>query len=137
LYHLRVTAAGGFGSGSYALVWHYINLAATATPQPGSLPILTFSDSITPGTYQFYTFQGSAGQQVEIQVVAKPGSDFDPVAALVGLDGQVITEADDDGDDLNPRFTTILPADGTYRVRVNGYLTGGAFTLTVKALYPA
>ncbi|MEO8611145.1 MAG: PPC domain-containing protein [Chloroflexota bacterium] len=137
LYHLRVTAAGGFGSGSYAIVWHYINLAATVTPQPGSIPILTFTDSITPGTYQFYTFQGSAGQQVEIRVVAKPGGDFDPVAALVGLDGQVIAEADDEGDDLNPRFTTFLPADGTYRVRVNGYLTGGDFTLTVKALFPA
>lgn len=136
LYRLRVTAAGGFSSGTYGLVWHYINLAPTATPQPGSIPILTFDDTITPGTYQFYTFQGSAGQQVEIQVVAEPGDDFDPVAALLGVDGQIIVEVDDDGGELNPRFTASLTADGTYRIRVNGYLTGGAFTLTVKALYP-
>jgi hypothetical protein len=131
-----VVASGGFGSGKYGLVWHYINLAPSPTPQPGELPILTFEDTITPGTYQFYTFQGSAGQEVEIQVIAKPGSDFDPVAALLDVDGQVIAEADDEGSDLNPRFTASLPSNGTYRVRVNGYLTGGGFTLTVKTLYP-
>ncbi|MBZ0290312.1 MAG: pre-peptidase C-terminal domain-containing protein, partial [Anaerolineae bacterium] len=136
LYRLRVTASGGFSSGSYGLVWHYINLAATATPQPGTLPILTFEDSITPGEYQFYTFQGSAGQQIEIQVVARPGRDFDPVAALLDVDGQVIAHADDDGSALNPRFTATLPANGTYRVRVNGYLTGGEFTLIVNRLFP-
>jgi hypothetical protein len=136
LYRLRVTASGGFSSGSYGLVWHYINLAATATPLPGTVPILTFEDTIEPGQYHFYSFQGSAGQQIEIQVVARPGGDFDPVAALLDVSGQVIAHADDDGSALNPRFTATLPANGTYRVRVNGYLTGGEFMLLVNRLYP-
>jgi hypothetical protein len=135
LYHLRVTAAGGFGSGAYTLVWHYINLAPTATPRPGTILLMSFEDTIPPSTYQFYTFQGKAGDTVQIQVVAEPGSGFDPVAVLLGLDGAVIAEGDDNGSDLNPRFTAQLPADGTYSVRVNGYLTGGAFTLTVEKLF--
>lgn len=135
LYRLRVTAAGGFGSGAYTLVWHYVNLAPTAAPVPGSILILSFEDSIPPSTYQFYTFQGQAGQQVEIRVTAQGNDGFDPVAALLGVDGTVIAEGDDDGSDLNPRFSAQLPADGTYSVRVNGYLTGGTFTLTVAAQF--
>ena len=70
LYHLQVTTAGGFGSGAYTLIWHYVNLAPTAAAQPASVLILSFEDSIPPSTYQFYTFQGQAGQTVRIRVTA-------------------------------------------------------------------
>ena len=60
----------------------------------------------------------------------------DPVAVLLAPDGAVIAESDDTDGDLNPRFTVQLPADGTYRVRVNGYNVAGRFTLTVEALVP-
>lgn len=135
LYSLRVVGAGGFGSGPYTLIWRYINRAATPTPPPGTVLIASFGDTIAPETYQFYRFQGAAGEQVRIQVIAEPGSSLDPVAALLGVDGTVIAEGDDSGGDLNARFTATLPADGTYTVRVNGYLSSGAFTLTIERLY--
>ena len=135
MYHLRVTAAGGFGSGTYSLIWHYVNLAPTPTPLPGKVLVMSYSDTVPPETYEFYPFQGEAGQQVEIQVIAQPGSNLDPVAALLDLDGTVIAEGDDSEGSLNPRFTATLPADGTYTVRVNGYLSSGDFVLTIEALY--
>ena len=69
-----------------------------------------------------------------IRVVAAPGSTLDPVAALLGPDGTVIAENDDGGSNLNVRFYADLPEDGTYTVRVNGYLSSGAFELLVDAI---
>ncbi len=135
-YRLTVAAAGANAIGTYTLVWHYINLSPTTTPMPGTVMLLSYDDSIPNQAYQFYPFYGQAGMNVLIQVVAQPGSSFDPVAALIAPDGSVIAQGDDSANDLNPRFTALLPADGTYTVRVNGYLTSGAFELTVQALYP-
>jgi hypothetical protein len=136
-YHLWVTSANAVGQGQYTLVWHYINLAPTATPAPGTVMLMSYDDTIPNQTYQFYPFYGEAGTIVEIQVIAQPGSGFDPVAALIGPVGSVVAEGDDGPNDLNPDFVVTLPASGTYSVRVNGYLSSGAFALTVKALYPA
>lgn len=134
-YLLRVRDARGAASGAYTLVWRYINLAPTPTPIPNALPILSVDDVVGDNAYQFYIFQGRAGQRVRISVLAKPGGRLDPVAALLGPDGQVLAEADDSPSDLNPRFEFTLPADGTYTVRVNGYLTSGAFDLLVEWLF--
>lgn len=136
LYRLHITSQGAAGSGPYTLVWRIINLAPTPTPAPGVAPLLTFDDQVEPGAYRFFPFQGRAGQEVVVRVRAEPGSDFDPVAALIGLDGTVIAEGDDEGDDLNPQFSARLPQDGTYQVRVSGYLSGGRFELWVEALVP-
>ncbi len=67
-------------------------------------------------------------------MIAPQESGFDPVAALIGPDGSVIAEADDADDTLNPHFEMVLPVDGTYNVRVNGYMKGGPFTLTVTEI---
>ncbi len=136
-YHLWVTGANATGSGGYTLVWHYINLAPTATPAPGTVTLLSYTDMIPDQAYEFYPFYGQAGTTVQINVIAQPGSGFDPVAALVAPDGSVIAEGDDSENDLNPRFTATLPVDGTYKVRVNGYLSSGIFDLTVDVLYPS
>jgi pre-peptidase len=134
-YHLGVTSANAAGAGAYTLVWHYVNLSPTATPVMGTIRLLTYQDAIPHQVYRFYPFYGQAGTTVQIQVIGQT-SNFDPVAALLAPDGSIIAEGDDSNDDLNSRFTAALPMDGTYTVRVNGYLSAGSFELTVEALYP-
>lgn len=133
LYLLRVTAADA-AVGGYTLVWHSLDLAPTLTPQPALLPVLAADGTAEPETYRFYPFQGRAGQRVLIQVVAAPGSELDPVAALLAPDGTVMAEADDTDGGPDIELVLILPQDGTYTVRINGYLSEGAFRLTVTAL---
>jgi hypothetical protein len=72
---------------------------------------------------------------VRVRVLAEEGSDFDPAAALIAPDGEVLIEVDDTEGDLNPRFNFELPADGTYNVRVNGYISGGPFEVLVEELF--
>jgi hypothetical protein len=133
LYSLRVTMADA-AVGSYKLVWHYVNLAPSPTLPPALIPILAADDYAPQDQYLFYPFQGQAGQRVQIRVIAPPGSTLDPVAALVGPDGAELANADDTNGSPNAEMIITLPADGTYRVRVNGYLSAGAFSLTVDAL---
>lgn len=134
-YHLRVTSVNARGQGSYTLVWRIISRPATATPAPGTVLLLSYDDSASANSYQYYTFYGQAGTQIEVRVMAQPGSPLDAVAALLAPDSSVLAQGDDDDNHINPRFTATLPSSGTYRVRVNGYLTSGAFTLTVNQLY--
>jgi hypothetical protein len=134
LYRLRVTPVNAATSGPYTLVWRYVNIAPTATQPAATIPILDFDDFAPENEYLFYPFQGLAGQQVLVRVVALPGSTLDPVAAVLGPDGSVIAEQDDREGSLNPRFFVELPEDGTYTVRVNGYLSSGPFQLNVLLL---
>lgn len=131
-YLLRVYDASGEITGGYSLEWHYVNIAATATPIPILATILTVSDSLEAGEYGFYTFQAQAGQELRIAVLANGDNVFDPVAALIDPNGDVILEADDSEGSLNPIFSLTIPEDGTYNIRVNGYLSGGQFDLTVS-----
>lgn len=133
LYSLRVSSANG-AAGGYTLVWHYVYLAPSPTPPPALIPILAADDYAPPDQYLFYPFQGQAGQRVRIRVIAPPGSGLDPVAALIAPDGAEVANADDTNGSPNAEMIVTLPADGTYRVRVNGYLSAGAFSLTVDAL---
>jgi hypothetical protein len=136
LYHLRISAAGTVSVGTYTLVWRYINAAPTPTPMPGVVPLFTIEDFMPLNVYLFYPFQGQSGQQVQIYVRALPGSPLDPVAALLDESGEVIASADDSDGTLNPRLMFTIPSNGTYTVRVNGYLSHGEFELTVERLFP-
>lgn len=130
-YALRVSSVDAAGAGAYTLVWRLIEAPPTPTPAAATILVMAFDDSVADRTYAFFPFYAARGATVEIRVTAAPGSNFDPVAALLGPDGTVLAEADDDGNDLNPRLILSIPEDGTYRVRVNGYQNGGAFLLTV------
>ncbi len=135
IYHLLVRDVWGAGVGTYTLVWRYINSAPTETPVPASIAVLTADDVAEQGEYLFYPFQGRVGQMVQIRVIAEPDSGFDPVAVLLAPDGTVLVENDDSDGSLNPHILIELLEDGTYNVRVNGYLTGGAFEVIVEVLY--
>lgn len=134
-YVLRVLDANGRGVGAYTLLWRYINLAPTPTPQAASATILSARGEISANDYDFYVFQGLAGQTVQITVNADAASELDPVLALIDPEGQVMAEADDSDGSLNPRLTVTLPEDGSYNVRVNGYLSSGAFDLNVAIVF--
>lgn len=131
MYLLRVYATRGATTGSYTLIWRYVNVAPTPTPVLVVSPVLTLDDNVQNLAYQFYPFQGHEGQRVRIGVIGLDEG-FDPVVALVGREGEVLIEIDDTDGDLNPIFTYVLPSSGTYNVRVNGYLQGGAFQLFVE-----
>lgn len=133
-YYLRIYDATGENLGTYTLLWRYIEAAPSPTPIPATIPLLVVADSVPEGQYEFYVFQGRAGQPVEITVQADDTSRLDPVAALLDPAGNIIAEADDSGGSLNPTFRVTLPEDGSYSVRVNGYLSGGDFTLSVRLL---
>ncbi len=133
VYLLRVKAAQAASLGTYNLLWRYINVAPTFTPAPARSPLVTIQDDVPDGEYQFYPFYGQAGQRIQVQVTGS--GDFDPVAALIGPGGETLVNVDDYEGDLNPFFIYELPAEGTYNIRVNGYIEGGGYELTAFVLY--
>jgi len=133
-YLLRVRAARGDEIGGYTLLWRYVNLAPTPTPVPASLPLLVVDDSLSLGEYRFYSFQGRLGQRVRVQVRAFPGSGLDAVAVLIDPQGREIAQGDDSPNSLDVDFVALLPADGSYQVRVNGYLSAGLYEVRVALL---
>lgn len=134
-YLLRVYDETGTNTGTYTLLWNYVNVAATATAIPSLANVLVADDTVAEGQYAFYAFQGQAGQRVRIEVIANTGESLDPVIAILNPAGEIILEADDTDGSLNPVTDLTLPDDGTYRVRVNGYLSSGQFTLRVAILF--
>ncbi len=135
LYHLKVVDSSGLNAGAYTLIWRFISRNPTATPPPPSVLIASFDDSVEEGGYRYYPFQGTAGERIRLRVVAQPGTNLDSVAALLDSIGQVIAEDDDSGGNLNPYLEVVLPADGTYTARINGYLSSGDYVLTIERLY--
>lgn len=134
LYLLRIYAQNAASLGGYTLVWRYIDRASTPTPPSPAITLMTVRDVVEQDTYAFYPIQGYAGQKIEVQVIGETAG-FDPVAALIAPTGETLIEADDSNGTLNPTFTFTIPADGVYRLRVNGYLSGGAFVVLVRELF--
>ncbi len=136
LYYLRVSAAQPNGAGRYALVWRYLDIAPTSDAPREVLPLLTANDRVADSAYRFYPFYGRAGQRVRVMVTADAQNEFDGVAALLDPDGKILAEGDDYQGSLDPMFSVTLPRDGTYNLRVNGYLKGGAYRVLVEELIP-
>lgn len=89
-----------------------------------------FSDN---RVYHLYSFRGTAGQNVQIDVMS---TDFDPVAILQNASGAELTRDDDGGDGLNARINYTLPANGTYRVvaKTFGENSFGSYRLRLSSL---
>lgn len=134
VYMLKVSDAKGLTKGPYSMIWRYINLAPTATPLPQTVTLMQMEDTVSAGEYRFFVFPGRAGERMRIQVEPLPDSRLDPVAVLLAPDGTDLMTGDDSESSMNPDFVYTLPADGTYTVRVNGYLSFGAFALRVSAI---
>jgi hypothetical protein len=132
LYYLRISAAGAASVGTYTLAWRYINAAATPTAIPGLVPIMRIDDTVGDNQYSFYSFQASRGDRVEIRVIGSAG--LDAVAVLLDANDATIAQDDDSGGALNPLLYADIPADGTYTIRINGYLSSGSFVLEVNRL---
>lgn len=114
-------------------------LARAAPPmQPG--PWIRFDESI-PGRIsdevpeQQWTFQADAGDVVLIEMrAADPGS-LDPVLALLGPGGSVLTRDDDGGEGLNARIGPFpLATSGDYVIVASSYNGTGSYTLLVRNL---
>jgi hypothetical protein len=82
--------------------------------------------------YQAWSFYGTAGQNVQIDVIS---GDFDAFAILQGPGGNEIARDDDAGGGTNARIRVGLPVSGTYHILANAYRRGetGRYTLRLSA----
>jgi hypothetical protein len=82
--------------------------------------------------YKLFTFMGSAGQTVQIDLMS---SDFDSYLYLRDQNGSEIAHDDDGGGGLNARIIRQLPYSGSYQIVVNTLRSGqfGAFTLQLQS----
>ena len=84
--------------------------------------------------YALYSFEGKKGERVRIDMVAAEG--IDP---QLELSQEGFTASNDDGGEgLNSRIFTILPRDGTYRLRARSLNSeAGLYSLRVQRFPPA
>jgi hypothetical protein len=68
--------------------------------------------------YQAWTFYGTQGQMVQIDVMSDA---FDAFCILQGPAGNEIARNDDGGSGLNARISVALPVTGQYRIIANTY----------------
>lgn len=76
------------------------------------------------GFHEPVTFNGSAGENVEITMGSQPG---DTYLQLLDPDGTVIGEDDDDGYSLNSSLEAELPEDGEYTIVATSFSDGDTF----------
>lgn len=97
-----------------------------------AIPAVGLAQS-APGYHRdIYTFEGQAGETVDITLNAQ----FDGFLILLGPTGTLIESNDDYGDASTSRIATRLPSAGTHAVVVSSFSQGdtGAYTLTVQSL---
>jgi hypothetical protein len=83
---------------------------------------------------QLFRFQAERGELWDLSLAAAPGSGLDPalqVFAGEAAGGEALGQDDDGGGGLNSRLRFLVPANGTYTVRVYGIgQTEGAFAFS-------
>jgi hypothetical protein len=82
--------------------------------------------------YKLFTFMGTAGQTVQIDLLS---ADFDAYLYLKDQSGQTLAHDDDGGGGHNARIIQSLPYTGMYQIYANtvGRTETGAFTLQLRA----
>lgn len=116
-----------------------LGLSAVMAQEATPLPFGEYVEGeLSSSTYEvFYSFEGSAGDVVSIEMFPKPGTyDLDPYIFLRDPSGQNIGENDDFGYPLS-LVVAELPADGTYTILAtrSGGSTGsseGAYWIRVN-----
>ena len=98
-----------------------------ATAQPVTLPIIINGRIEQPGKWDFFRFEGQAGQQIVAEVMARRlNSPLDSVIMLTDASGKKIAFNDDFTDkcygqifeQVDSYFRTTLPASGTYYLQL-------------------
>jgi serine protease Do len=95
---------------------------------------LATTDCNVEGSYYYdrYSFTGTAGQQITIQMSS---SAFDPYLYLLNSSGTDLAQDNNSGGGTSARIQLNLPSTGTYIVQAISYLgTGlGAYSLTLSS----
>lgn len=111
-------------------------LAATALAQETARELTgpgLVTKHLTPGQLDCWTFDGEKGETIAAHVATR---EFDPILELTIKDGNadkvVVPEVDDDGSES--RFSTRLPEDGQYSIRIHAFKFqgGGNYSLEVQ-----
>lgn len=140
-YILRAQGFAG-GTGAYTLSVQ----RRVVVPPPGLIPLDAageasgrFTDSSPVDDedhpYALYSFEGKKGERVRIDMVGSEG--IDPQLEL-SLEEQGFKASNDDGGEgLNSRIFTVLPRDGTYRLRARNLNSeAGTYSLRVQRFPP-
>ncbi len=130
----------GSSTGAYELSLESGSVAApTPTPAPtasqGEIAIGgTESGVITAGETEVWTFEGTAGQTVTINLYASPGSSLDTYLILNDPRGVEEAYDDDGGTGLNSRIQHTLSSIGTYSILARGFSgsAAGAYELSLE-----
>lgn len=138
MYQILANTVGQGETGAFTL-----QLRAAAEMQQGAqqIPIgttvssqLMVSDPTLPdgSHYKLFTFMGTAGQTVEIDMTSTA---FDSYLYLRNQNGNSIAHDDDGGGNLNARIVQQLPYTGMYQIVANTLASGqfGAFNLQLQA----
>jgi hypothetical protein len=106
-----------------------LSLQASALPSTVSIDYGETVDAVLErGAQDRWTFQGSAGDIVTIDMIAR----FDTYLILIGPASEQMTFDDDSGTGRNARIESfVLPEDGMYTIVARGYSSAasGAYTL--------
>lgn len=107
-------------------------LVLNGSPISGSLGR---GDNILPADnsfFDFYTFEGRAGQRVAIEMISQ---EIDPYLILLAPDGKQLAQVGDGNSRGNARIAAILPQNGTYMLLANSREPGetGAYLLRAVA----
>ena len=101
---------------------------ASATPiTPGKFMSGTITDEDTQHAYRY---EGHAGEEITISLIASARSELDPYVALLKADGTHVAENDDidPGVIQNSALEVTLPEDGTYIIVATRFLEAEGFT---------
>ena len=134
IYGLRLAGSGGISNLRLVMVDDLASVADNGnnktkeTAQELALPIAV-DGSCEPESYDFYKFQGLAGQHISVEVVARRlGYPLDPVIRLLDASGRELAYSDDaPGIGADCRFAYTLPAAGAYFLELRDirYAGGG------------
>ena len=125
-----VVLAGCGGGGGGAVAVAPVRSGTIAIPGEVSSAITRADERLSDNSpYQAWSFYGTAGQNIQIDVVS---SDFDARAILQGPGGNEIARDDDAGGGTDARIRVALPAAGTYRILANAYRPGQSGRYSVR-----
>jgi hypothetical protein len=103
-------------------------LGPASEPPLVTIPLAASGCIAQPGELHAVRFQAKAKQRLRIQVAAhKIGYDLDPYLRVYGVDGAVLKEIDDVGEDQDDiDLELAIPADGEYRAEItSAHESGG------------